>query len=274
MRCRRRGTRLAERLLALLALTLLVSGCGRGGGVKASRISWDDQAMLHHEVRDDRQVSKREQYQEILRLAGDRFGRDDLDAALKYARSAQRREPGRPDAYTLQAVIQARLGKAEEAGALYRKAAELAPGQGDVLNNYGAWLCGNGHPAEALIWFDRALADSGYADRADALANAGGCALDAGQRERAESDLRQALALAPGNAYALASMARNEFLHGRYFEARAFCQRRLAAAPATASVLQLAIEIEERLGDGSAASRYQQRLREEFPESATPNPQG
>lgn len=265
---------MAERLLALLALTLLVSGCGRGDGVKASRISWGDQATLHHEVRDDRQVRKRERYREILRLAGDRFGRDDLDAALKYARSAQRREPDWPDAYTLQAVIQARLGRVDEAGVLYRKAAELAPGQGDVLNNYGAWLCGNGHPAEALVWFDRALADSGYAARADALANAGGCALDAGQRERAESDLRQALALAPGNAYALASMARNEFLHGRYFEARAFCERRLAAAPATASVLQLAIEIEERLGDGSAASRYQQRLREEFPESATPNSQG
>ena len=69
-------------------------------------------------------------------------------------------------------------------------------------------------------------------------------------------------------------MARNEFRLGRYFEARAFYQRRLAAAPATVSVLQLAIQIEERLGDSSAVSRYQQRLREEFPAGATPNSQG
>lgn len=266
--------RLVERLLPVAVLVLLISGCSHGNGVKANRISWDDQATLHHRVRDDRQASKRERYREVLRLAGDRLGRDDLDAALKYARSAQRSEPEQPDAYTLQAVVLARQGKAEEAGALYRRAAELAPAQGDVLNNYGAWLCSNGHPAEALVWFDRALADSGYAERADALANAGGCALEAGQRERAGPDLRQALALAPDNPYALESMARNEFLHGRYFEARAFCERRLAAAQATVSVLQLAVEIEERLGDGSAASRYQQRLREEFPESATQNPQG
>ena len=267
--------RLAERLPTLLLLSaLLLSGCGGSGGVKATRVVWDDQAISHHELRDNRQVRARMPYQEVLRLAGDRLGRNDLDAALKYARSAQKREPREPDAYTMQAVILGMRGDTVAAGELYRKAAELAPRQGDVLNNYGAWLCANGHPAEALVWFDRALADPDYSARADALANAGGCALDAGQVERAEPDLRQALALAPANAYALASMARNEFLHGRYFEARAFCQRRLAAAPATVSVLKLAVEIEERLGDGSAASRYRQRLREEFPVSATPNPQG
>src|SRR5690606_9288494 len=147
-----------------------------------------------------------------------------------------------PDPYTAQAVIGSRLGQVVAAGEAYRKAAELAPRRGDVLNNYGTWLCGNGHPAEALVWFDRALADPEYDSRAEALADAGGCALDAGQSERAQSDLRQALALAPNNPYALESMALNEVIPGRYFEARAFYQRRLAAAPATLSVLQLAIQ--------------------------------
>ena len=72
----------------------------------------------------------------------------------------------------------------------------------------------------------------------------------------------------------LGLLARNEVQQGRYFEARAFYQRRLAAAPATVSVLQLAIQIEERLGDRMAAGRFQQRLREEFPSAATSNPQG
>lgn len=263
-----------DRLLSLLLLALLVSGCGQGKGTKATRIDWSDQGTVQALPKDGREARKRQQYHELLRLVGDRFGRDDLDGAAKYARSAQRLLPNEPDAYTMQAVVEGRRGNRPAAGELYRKATELAPGQGDVLNNYGAWLCANGHPAEALVWFDRALADPGYGLRADALANAGGCALDAGQRERAQENLRQALALAPDNAYALESMARSEFLQGRYFEARAFYQRRLAAAPATVSVLQLAIQIEERLGDGSAASRYQQRLREEFPSGAASNPQG
>ena len=259
-----------DRWLLLLALVALIAACGRGN----LKITGAESVAPDYSIKQDKGANKRMRYQEFLRLSGDRFGRGQLEEALQFARSAQKLEPGLPDAYTMQAVVEGQKGNAEAAGALYRKAAELAPQQGDVLNNYGAWLCGSGHPAEALVWFDRALADPNYGGRADALANAGGCALDAGQRERAEDNLRQALALAPDNAYALEAMTRNEVLHGRYFEARAFYQRRLAAAPATVSVLQLAIQIEERLGDRTAAGRFQQRLREEFPSPATSNPQG
>ena len=261
-----------ERLLALSFLVLLLAGCGAGHGTKVGGIRRIQQVSRMPQVRDDPQVKKRMRYQEIMQLTGDRYGRGDLNAALGYAQSAQKIQPDNPAAYTLQAIIQGRLGAAAAAGDLYRRAAELAPAQGDVLNNYGAWLCANGYPAEALVWFDRALNDANYASRADALANAGGCALDAGQNERADQNLRQALELSPNNAYALESMARSEYARGHYLEARAFSQRRLAAAPATASVLQLAAQIEERLGDRNAASQYQRRLREEFP--AAPGSQG
>ena len=93
-----------------------------------------------------------------------------------------------------------------------------------------------------------------------------------GQYERAQRDLQKAIALEPANAFALASMAESEFRHGRYFEARAFSERRLAAAPANPAVLQLAVRIEEKLGDTVAASRYSQRLRAEFPDVVTANP--
>lgn len=80
-------------------------------------------------------------------------------------------------------------------GEYYRKAAQLAPQRGDVLNNYGAWLCANGYPAEALVWFERAMADPAYGEQPGTLANSGGCALQAGQRDRADHDLRRALEL-------------------------------------------------------------------------------
>jgi type IV pilus assembly protein PilF len=54
----------------------------------------------------------------------------------------------------------------------------------------------------------------------------------------------------------------------------AFTERRLAAAPANAAVLQLAAGIEEKLGDKAAASRYVQRLRAEFPDVVTADPWG
>ena len=49
---------------------------------------------------------------------------------------------------------------------------------------------------------------------------------------RAERDLRRAIELDPSNAVALAALAQREFRAGRCFEARAFSERRLAAAPA------------------------------------------
>lgn len=259
-------------MLALLLAVLLASACARRDGAlkvpnKKPRV--EQIAPVYH-FEDNEQTKRRVQGREALALAGQRLATGDLDAAEAQARKALRLDPNSVDAMTLLGAIEDRRGRAETAGQHYRRAAELAPDRGDTLNNYGAWLCANGYPAEALVWFDRALAAPDYGSPASALANAGGCALKSGQRERAERDLRRALDLDPTNAYALASMAEYQYGQGSYFEARAFAERRLAAAPASASVLQLAAHIEERLGDRAAASRYQQRLRTEFPQAADP----
>ena len=119
-----------------------------------------------------------------------------------------------------------------------------------------------------LTWFDHAIADRNYRTPAVALGNAGACAEKAGQGERAERYRRAALELDPENPVALAAMAEHEFREGRAFRARAFSQRRLAAAPANAPVLLLASQIEQELGDNEAAAGYVQRLRAEFPDTA------
>ena len=253
----------------MVALVPVIAGCGGGRNAKAGRVTSVENVAPRYEVRDSRAVRQRVEQQEQLGLAVERMRAADYVAAERMARAVLKAQPSSVDAYTVLAAIQSSAGNAAAAGESYRKAAELEPGRGDLLNNYGAWLCANGHPAEALVWFDRALADAGYGTPAAALANAGGCALQSGQNERAQRDLRRALELDPINAYALESMARSEYRQGRYFEARAFSQRRLAAASATPSVLQLAIQVEERLGDKAAASHYQEQLRKEFPDAVT-----
>ncbi|KAG1477484.1 hypothetical protein G6F54_014076 [Rhizopus delemar] len=75
-----------------------------------------------------------------------------LDAAERKAREAQKLAPEAPDALVLLAGIDERRGRTPQAGESFRRAAELAPQRGDILNNYGAWLCQQGRPAESLVW--------------------------------------------------------------------------------------------------------------------------
>ena len=174
-------------------------------------------------------------------------------------------------AYTLLGAIGERQGRSAEAGTQYARAAELEPERGTMLNNYGAWLCANGRAAESLPWFDRALADTGYPTPLGALSNAGSCAWRAGQPQRAEASWRTVLAGQPTHAAALAGMARLQFERGQHLDARAFAERWLAVAPVDADGLRLAAEIERKLGDNAAASRYLSRL-QGIPSASTTSP--
>lgn len=251
--------------LALLAgvLAVAVVGCKSQPEAKLG----PSEAPVYS-VRDPDSVRRQVRLQDLLALAARDMQVGNLDAAERKAREALKLAPDSPDALVLLAGIDERRGRSQQAGESFRRAAEQAPQRGDILNNYGAWLCQQGRPAESLAWFDRALQAPGYATPAESQANAGSCALDAGQLERAEGDLRAALSVLPGNPVALEAMAQLSFRQGRFMEARAFAERRIAAAPATRSVLQLASEIEARLGDRAASDRYLQRIRQEFPQEA------
>jgi type IV pilus assembly protein PilF len=195
-----------------------------------------------------------------LGLAGVALQRGDLAAAEAQARAALKADPKSADAYTVLAVIAGQRGQRDLAGRNYAKAVQLAPGDGDALNHYGAWLCANGRAAESLAQFSAALQDPGYTTPAAALGNAGACALRAGQASLAEENLRRALQFDPNNVAALGAMAQLRFNQAQFLDARAFMQRRLVAAPADRDSLLLAAQIEDRMGDAAAAARYRQLI--------------
>ena len=258
---------------ALLALGLIAAAlpaCSRLTFIKPDYSDSEYQELqAPPKIRDSAEAKKRISARERLGLAANRVRSGELDQAESEIRAALKEDPQSAEAYTLLAVIESRRGRSAQAGQHYQRATELAPGRGAEINNYGVWLCANGRADEALAWFDRAAALPGYNERGAALANAGACARQAGQTARAERDLRKALQLEPNNAVALASMAELSYGKGDYFEARAFSERRLAAAPANPPSLLLASQIENKLGDRAAADRYVRRLKQEFPKAGT-----
>lgn len=260
-------------ILAMVALAFVAGvGCSRLTFVKPRFKRDFHQTGPEYTVRDDPRDVQRIAAIDQVALAEQALRTDQLDEAETHARAAAKADPASADAYTVLGMIQEQRGSEAQAGPMYAKAMSLAPTRGVVLNNYGAWLCRSGQAAASLALFDRALGDPGYPTPASALANAGACALKAGQADRASRDLAKALEMDPSNAVALEAMAESEFKAGHYLEARAFSERRLAVAPASVKLLQLASQIEQKLGDTAAAARYVQRIGTEFPQQRTVPP--
>jgi type IV pilus assembly protein PilF len=190
-----------------------------------------------------------------------------LEAALEKLDKALEFDPEYVDAHTVIAVLYEAINDPAKAGEHYRRAVELKPKGGNELNNYGWFLCRQGHYDEAQGYFDRAIADPFYKTPGIALSNSGTCLLKAGKRDEAEKKLRLALEQRPNDSEALLQLASALYQKGEYFKARAFMQRFESLGQPRADALMLGRNIELKLGNGNAARDYTHRLLQAFPDS-------
>ena len=248
-------------LLSLLTL-VLAAGCASSGGntAKARRSS---------------EPSANESAAETnLKLGQAYMQQGQLEDALDKLQKAISLDPASAQAHTVLAVLLERIGRHEQAGRHYARSVELKPETGSLLNNYGAYLCRHGRYSEADALFLRELEDPFYRTPGAALANAGVCAAEAGEADKAERYFRRSLDFNPKDTTALLRLAQIHFDKNDFLRARAFMQRLESAGGNTPLALDLAARIEEGQGDGKAAARYRERLRTEFPDFVPQNPSG
>lgn len=194
--------------------------------------------------------------------------RGDYEIALEKLKRAIAYDKTYAPAHSMLAILYETIGDSAAAGDEYRKALQFDPTDGDVNNNYGAYLCGTGKRREALPYFETAIRDPFYNTPEIALSNAGSCALAAGDLDKAETFLRQSLGYDDKLATALLPMAEVSYKKQSYLRARAFLQRFEAVSPATEESLSLGYAIESQLGDEAAAERYRLELLERNPGAA------
>lgn len=242
-------TSAAHRLAGLLLATLLISGCA----------STDD-------LGSDESVDKAAQVN--TQLGQEYMNRGQYEIALDKLKKAVKADPGYAPAHTVLAVLYERLGEASLAERHYAEAAKVAPDNGDANNNYGAFLCRNGEAPRAERYFVKALDDPFYRTPEVAMANAGQCALQAGDMDKAESYLRQSLAYDDDFPDALLGLSRVSFGRNDFLRARGFLQRYESVAPVSAASLMLGYRIETQLGNTKGARQQADRLLEQFPKSA------
>jgi len=241
-------------LAAAVALSsLMLGGCGAAAQTQVKkedpRAQKEEAARVHTELG-----------QKYLQQGKTEVALDKLNKALEF-------DPDYVDAHTVIAVLYESINDPAKAEEHYRRAAQLKPKGGAENNNYGRFLCTQGHYDEAQGYFQKALADPFYDTPALAMSNAGSCLFHAGKRDEAETMLRKALALNPNDPGALLSMGGVLYEKGEYLNARAFLQRYEAAAGAQPASLLLGRNIELRLGNASGASEYSRKLLRNFPQS-------
>ena len=238
-----------EMRMVVLVLVLLITACTTSGGgdeVKNNRRAAETNTSL------GQGYIQREQYEIAL---------EKLKRALAYDMTYA-------PAHTMLGVLYEILGDLQQAEKEYAKAVKYDASDGEVNNNYGVFLCRIGKGKQAERYFQKAVEDLFYRTPEVAYANAGNCALELGDLDKADAFLRQSLEYNDKLPSALISMADVSYQMNNYLQARAFLQRYGSVGVWNANSLLLGYRIESKLGDAKSANRYRQELLERFPDSS------
>ncbi len=201
------------------------------------------------------------------RLAMEYLKRDQLQVAQEKIEKALVQNPKDGNVQLAAGLVFERLRDNRTAEKHFRQALKVAPDSPEVQNAYGAYLCRNNQQPKGEEMFVRAANNAIYRTPFVAYTNAGVCARSAGNLERAERYLRQALTSQVDYPETYAQLAGVLHDRGNDLHARAFVERYLAIAPATPDMLLLGHDIEVAMKDEAAAAVFRARLKKDFPDS-------
>jgi len=201
------------------------------------------------------------------RLAMEYLKREQLSVARDRIEKALRQNPRDVTVQMGAGLVYERLLDTKRAEKHFREALRADAASPEAQNALGAFLCRNKEFAKGEAMFLKAAENQLYRTPEVAYTNAGVCARSAGATERAEKYLRQALSVRSVYPETFLQLAGVSHDRGNHLQARAFVERYLAVAPATADVLLLGHQIETALKDREAAAQFGERLHREFPES-------
>lgn len=198
------------------------------------------------------------------------FQDGNMAVALEEAKIAIEADPGYASAYSVRALVHTALREFAAAEADFKKAISLAPGDPDINNNYGWFLCQqNDRAKESISYFLNAIKNPLYSTPDRAYANAGSCALKAGDFEGARDYLMQALRLSQdGGLVAQLQLAKLAYTQGNLVEARnRFMEVMRVTGQPSAEGLWLGLRIERKLGNKAEEGSLAAQLRRLYPTS-------
>ena len=261
-----RSTRWMRAALAALGLTAGLAGCVTTGAPPKSPYTKsntaDDIKTASDQTAADRLSNTR------IELAEAYLGRNQPSDALDQVKQALQAKPDNPAAYGLRGLIYAALGDTEHADESFHRAMQLAPHDGDLMNNYGWYLCQQRRFDDADAQFKQAIAEPSYRGVPRTTLVEGICQARGGKMQEAERTLSHAYELDPANPTIAYNLSEVLYRNGQFDRAR-FYIRRINSRPelASAQTLWLAARIEHKLGQEQQVQAMGAQLRNRFPQS-------
>ena len=250
-----------RRALPAIAFVLALAGCAgpRFGGPVASI---ERPASEQPVVTDARRKAK---IHVELGQAYFQVGR--YGVALDEAKAAATYDRDYAPAYQLMGLVHMFLEENAVAAAQFEQALRLAPGDPEIMNSYGWFLCATGREQAGLEQLVAAARNPYYQMPTRAFANAGLCQLKLGNDAAAEAQFLRAVEADNGNQQAIFHLAAISYRRAAYEASKRYLAALHQAGEPTAESLWLAIRVERKLGDRSAEASFVQQLRRRFPGS-------
>lgn len=243
--------------IALAGVVLgIVAGCAGSG---PSDVPGTDTGPVIGEV-----GAPRERARIHTELASTYIQRGNLGVALSEARTAIAADSSYAPAYNVLGLVYVELHENEKAEDAFRRSLRLSPDDADANHNYGWFLCRNQREEESLRYFLHAVRNPLYAEPQKSYVLAGVCAMRIKHDRDALEYLQRALRIDPNYLPALLNLAQLKYRLGDLDEARTLIRRYNKLVEPTAESLWLALRIERRLGDYTAATDYANQLRRRF----------
>jgi type IV pilus assembly protein PilF len=260
-----RSTRWMRAALAAAGLAVGLAGCVTTGAPPKS---------LYHANNDDDIKTASDQtnadrlYNTRMELAQAYLGRNQPSDALDQVKQALQAKPDMPAAYGLRGLIYGALGDNEKADESFHRAMQLAPHDGDLMHNYGWYLCQQRRFDDADTQFKRAVAEPTYRQASRTMLVEGICQARAGKGQDAERTLSRAYELDAANPTIAVNLSEVLYRNGEYERARFYIRRvNNRQELASAQTLWLAARIEHKLGQAEQAKAMGAQLRDRFPDS-------
>ncbi len=187
--------------------------------------------------------------------------------ALSQLDKAIQLSPSSAQIHSAMALLNLRIGRADDARKSYQRALRSAPGDPEINNNYGHFLYQQGEYLEADKRFQCALANPLYSTPWRAYYNAGINALAANQLQQADIYLRTVRQLEPNLLETLYYLADLAHRRGSNLQAADYLERYRESARPTPESLWLGIKISRELNNQDMEASYTLSLKNLFPDS-------